>query len=153
MNRIKKLIACIVSLACVAVLAVGCTTSSSMSYTFSVDNGDTVKVTLDTSDKYKMTSDVPFTISQDGKELSHGTFIQGEAYEQYANVVQTDEKAVLLDSGTKDGNDYIFWCYDGKEYNYVIQIAGSNTGMILGNPVSEETAKECFNRLTITKES
>lgn len=152
MNKIRKLVACIVSLACVAALAAGCTTSSSMSYTFSVDNGDAVKITLDTSDKYKMTSDVPFTISQDGKELSQGTFIQGEAYEQYANVVQTDEKAVLLDSGTKDGNDYVFWCYDGKEYNYVIKIAGSNTGMILGNPVSEETAKECFNRLTITKE-
>ena len=152
MNKIKKLITCIVSLACVAAFAVGCSSSSSMSYTFSVDNGDSIKVSLDTSDKYKITSDVPFTISHDGEDLSQGTFIQSDAYEQYTNVVETDEKAVLLDSGTKDGNDYVFWCYDGKEYNYAIKIADSNTGMILGNPVSEEAAKECFNRLTITKE-
>ncbi len=148
----KKCLALLLSVVCVVCVLAGCTTSSSMSYTYSVDNGDSVKVTMDTSDKYHITSNAPFTISHDGKELSHGTFIHGEAYAQYVNAVETDEKAVLLDSGTKDGNEYIFWCYDGKEYNYAIMLADSNTGMILGNPVSEETAKEVFNRLTITNE-
>lgn len=108
------------------------------------------RVSLDTTDKYKITSDVPFTISQDGKEQTLETFIHGDAYTQYVSVIETDEKAVLLDSGTKDGNEYEFWCYDGKEYNYAIMIAESNTGMILGNPVSKKSAKDCFNRLTIS---
>ena len=58
----------------------------------------------------------------------------------------------MLDSGKKDGNDYFFWCYNDTEWNYVIKINGSNTGIVLGNNVSEESAKECFNRLTITVE-
>lgn len=148
MKMMKKIIACIASLVCVAALAVGCTTSSSLSYTYTVDNGDSVKVTLNTTDKYKITSSVPFKIMHDGEELTQGTFIHGDAYEQYKSVVQNDEKSVLLDSGTKDGHEYVFWCYDGMEYNYVVKIADSNTGILLYNPVSEETAKECFNRLT-----
>lgn len=75
-----------------------------------------------------------------------------EPYQQYVSVVNADEKAEMIDSGTKNGNEYIFWCYNGSEYNCAILIKGSNTGIVLGNPVSEESAKECFNRLTISVE-
>lgn len=150
MKKMNKILTCVAALICVVTMVAGCKTT--LAYTFNVDNGDVIKISMDTTDQYKMTSDVPFTISKDGQDLTQGTFIHGEAYEQYVNVVNTDDKAVLLDSGTKDGNEYVFWCYDGKEYNYAIMVSGSNTGVILGNPVSEETAKECFNRMTITKE-
>lgn len=72
--------------------------------------------------------------------------------EQYAAVVQSDENAKLLDSGTKDGNEYIFWSFNDREFNYAILIKDSNTGVILGNNVSEESARECFERLTFTVE-
>jgi hypothetical protein len=52
-----------------------------------------------------------------------------------------------LDKGNGDGIKYVFWNYDDKEYNYVILIKGSETGIILGNNVSRETAEEVFSRL------
>lgn len=152
MKKMKKIVVGIVSLICVLALTAGCTTHASLAYTFSIDNGDAIKVSLDIKGKYKITSDVPFTISCNGEDLTQGTFIHGEYYEQYVNAVQNDEKAVLLDSGEKDGNQYIFWSFDGKEYNYAVLVTGSNTGLILSNHVSEESARECFNRLTISKE-
>lgn len=148
----KKLIVIVVCMVLMSVMIVACDTNSSKSYTFTVDNGDKIKITLDTSDDYNISSDLPFTISCSDETLSQGLFILGEAYEQYVSVVETDDKAELLDSGTKDGHEYIFWCYNGSEYNYVILINDSSTGIILGNPVSEESAKECFNRLSITVE-
>ena len=134
----------------IMILFVGCgNAKTSKTYTFNVETGDSVKVKLDTSDKYNITSEVPFEISQDGDVKSQGTFIFGEAYEQYKDVVDTDENAELLDSGNKDGNEYVLWSYNDSEYNYAILVEGSSTGLILANDVSEESAKECFNRLTI----
>lgn len=150
MKKITALILCLVML---SVTFAGCNTNSSMAYTYTVDNGDKIKVELNTSDDYNISSDLPFTISCGGETLSQGSFILGEAYQQYVDVVKSDENAKLLDSGTKDGNEYIFWCYNGSEYNYAILIKGSSTGIVLANPLSEESAKECFNRLTITAEN
>lgn len=148
----KKTVLCILALVCVLVMVAGCDFHSSISYTFSIDNGDSIKVELNTADKYSMTSDVPFTISKDGEALSHGTFIHSDVYPEYANI-GSSENVQVIDSGTKDGNQYIFWCFDGKEYNYAILVGESNTGVLLGNMVSQESAKECFDRLTISAEN
>lgn len=149
----KKRLVYVFAILSMMILFVGCgNAKTSKSYTFNVETGDSVKVKLDTSDKYNITSEVPFEISQDGDVKSQGTFIFGEAYDQYKDVVDTDANAELLDSGNKDGNEYVFWSYNDSEYNYAILIEGSSTGLILGNNVSEESAKECFNRLTIEYE-
>lgn len=57
-----------------------------------------------------------------------------------------------MDKGKEDGKKYVFWNYDDKEYNYVILIEGSDTGILLGNSASKESAKEVFKRLEITLE-
>lgn len=146
----KKRLVYVFAILSIMILFVGCgNAKTSKTYTFNVETGDSVKVKLDTSDKYNITSEVPFEISQDGDIKSQGTFIFGEAYDQYKDVVDTDENAELLDFGNKDGNEYVFWSYNDSEYNYAILIEGSSTGLILANDVSEESAKECFNRLTI----
>lgn len=146
----KKRLVYVFTILSIMILFVGCgNAKTSKTYTFNVETGDSVKVKLDTSDKYNITSEVPFEISQDGDVKSQGTFIFGEAYDQYKDVVDTDANAELLDSGNKDGNEYVFWSYNDSEYNYAILIEGSSTGLILANDVSEESAKECFNRLTI----
>lgn len=148
----KKRLVYLFAILSMMILFVGCgNAKTSKAYTFNVETGDSVKVKLDTSDKYNINSEVPFEISQDGDIKSHGIFIFGEAYEQYKELVNSDEdeKLKLLDSGNKDGNEYVFWSYNDSEYNYAILIKDSSTGLILGNNVSEESAKECFNRLTI----
>ena len=137
----------IILVLCMIVCFAGCT--SHMAYTYSVETGDSIKVSLDTSDGYSITAEVPFAISVKGEKQTDGTFIYGEMYQQYVEVVNSTEGAEVLDSGTKDGNTYIFWTYNG-EYNYAIQVGNSNTGMILGNVVSEDSARACFERLTIS---
>ena len=148
MKTMKKAVVCLLSLVLVLTMLTGCETY--MAYTFSIDNGDSIKVSLDTSDKFKISSEVPFTISQDGKELTHGSFIHGEAYDEYVQALEADEKSVISDSGVKDGNKYTYWIYNGEEFNYVVLVEGSNTGVLLGNNVSPDSAMECFNRLTIS---
>lgn len=128
----------------------GC--SSFKAYTFTVETGDKIKVKLDTSDGYDITSDLPFTITQDEETLSQGTFITLDGYNQYIAVVNSDSNAEIIDSGNKDGITYTFYSYNDSEFNYIIKIDDSNTGILLGNPISEESAKECFERLTISKE-
>lgn len=141
------------SLAIVGVMLLsltGCTKSKS--YTFTVETGDKVKVQLNTTDGYDLSSDLPFTISKDGNTLSQGTFITTDGYNQYIDVVNSDSNARILDSGTKDGISYTFYSYNDSEFNYVIKIDGSNTGILLGNPNSQEGAKKCFELLTFTLE-
>ena len=149
----RKVLAIVLSAVLLSCLLTACSnTKSSKAYTFTVDNGDKIKVALNTEDDYDLSSEVPFTISCDGKTLSQGSFIQAEAYQQYVSVVNTDENAKLIDSGTKGGNEYIFWSYNDSEFNYAVLIKGSNTGVVIGNPISEESAKECFDRITISVE-
>jgi len=152
MNSIAKVIVIFLSAMLVFSMLAGCSDNSSMTYTFSVDNGDSIKVSLDTTDNYSMSSDLPFSISCNGETLSQGTFIQGDAFEQYKSVAMSDKNARVIDSGIKGGNDYIFWCYNGAEYNYAIMINDSNTGIVLGNAISEESARECFDRLSVYAE-
>lgn len=119
-------------------------------YDFKVDTGDSVRVELENTDGYNITSDIPFEISVDEKVQSQGIFIESSQFEEYEEVVNTDPTAKLIDSGTKDGNKYIFWSYADSEYNIVVLIGNSNTGVLLGNTVSEKSAKECFERLVFS---
>ena len=148
----KKVLAAVCSVVLVLCLFTACSTTSSKAYTFTVDNGDKIKIELNTAGNYDLSAELPFTISCDKETLSQGSFVLAKSYQQYVSVVNSDENAELIDSGTKDGNEYIFWCYNGSEYNYAILIEGSNTGIVLGNPISKESAKECFDRLTISAE-
>lgn len=148
----KKAVTLVLSVLLVVGLFTACNAKSMKAYTFTVDNGDKIRIELNTADEYDLSSELPFTISCDGKTHSQGSFILAESYQQYVAVIDADVNAEMIDSGTKDGNEYIFWCYNGSEYNYAILIKDSNTGIILGNLISEESAKECFDRLTIAVE-
>ena len=80
----KKKLVYMFTILSIMILFVGCgNVRTSKTYTFNVETGDSVKVKLDTSDKYNITSEIPFEISQDGDVKSQGTFIFGESYNQY----------------------------------------------------------------------
>ncbi len=121
-----------------------------MTYTYNVSTGDSVDIKLDTSDDYQLTSDLPFEISKDGQLLTSGSFINADGYQMYAGAVEEDENASLLENGSTDTIEYFMWNYNNSEYNYAILIKNSQTGVLLGNTVSEESAKEVFNRLQIS---
>lgn len=124
----------------------GCATSKS--FTYSVETGDSVEITLHSSGGYDLTSELPFTVSKNKVTQTQGTFIYASAYDSYVNAATSQEGAEILDSGTKDGMDYVFWSYNDEEFNYAICLNGSSTGVVLGNNVSEDSAKDCFKRLS-----
>ena len=80
--------------------------STEKSYTYSVDNGDDIKIGVNTSLGYDITSEVPFTISKNGETAFQGSFIYSYAYEDYRDAYEAEPTAVFLGEGTKDGNEY-----------------------------------------------
>ena len=145
----KKVLMSVIFVCTFALLLTGCTTSKS--YTFKVETGDEIEVKLNTNDGYDITSDLPFSVLKDEETLSQGTFITIDQYKQYISSVNNDSNAKIIESTTKNDLEYIFYSYNDSEWNYVIKISDSSTGLLIGNPISEESARECFNRLTINK--
>lgn len=128
----------------------GCSTYKS--YTYEVDTGDKITVRLDISNGYDISYELPFSIYDNDELLSQATFISLSGYNQYIGVINSDSSVRIIDSGSENGITYTFYSYNDSEFNYLIRVDGSSTGLLLGNPISEESARECFNRLTITKE-
>ena len=144
----KKIFKSILLVGIMMLALTGCTTNKS--YTYTVETGDKVKITLNTTDGYDLSSDLPFAISKDGNTLSQGTFIQESYYEQYVNAANTQGQ--IIDRGSNDNIEYVFYSYNNSEYNYVIKIKDSNTALLLGNPNSQEEAKKCFELLSFSLE-
>ena len=146
----KKVFGTLILFLTLSLVLTGCTTSKS--FTYDVQTGDSIKVKLNTSNGYELSSDLPFTISKDSKTLSQGTFITIDGYNQYIDVVNNDSNAKILDSGNTNGISYTFYSYNDSEFNYIIKIDNSKTGILLGNPNSKEEAKEIFDKLTFSLE-
>lgn len=144
----KKIFKSILLVGIMMLALTGCTTNKS--YTYTVETGDKVKITLNTTDGYDLSSDLPFAISKDGNTLSQGAFIQESYYEQYVNAANTQGQ--IIDRGSNDNIEYVFYSYNNSEYNYVIKIKDSNTALLLGNPNSQEEAKKCFELLSFSLE-
>ncbi|MCR5144627.1 MAG: hypothetical protein K6B67_04895 [Lachnospiraceae bacterium] len=149
--NVKKRVSIILSMILVVIVfAAGCgNANKTISYTFNVETGDDIVVSLDASDGYSMTPDVPFAVSKDDEVLSQGTFITADYYTYYVDAAKNDANAVIIDEGTKGDCSYVMWNYNDTEYDCVVMINGTNTGLVIGNDVSEESAKECFDRLEI----
>ena len=153
--KLKELAAALAAAACLALTGCGdsgISLKTNMSYTFVVDTGDSVKITLDTSDDYSMTSELPFAVSKDGEVQSQGTFITAETYGNYEEMIDDQDGVEILDTGSGNGIEYLFWSYNDAEFNYAVLIKGSNTGLLIGNNVSEKSAEDCFGRMKFTLE-
>ncbi len=149
-KRISFLIT--IPLACIMMLS-ACTTKTSKEVTYSVDTGDSVKITIDTKDGFDITMDVPFTVSKGDTDIFTGSFIYAEYYDVYRQVIDEDSNAVLLDEGSKDGNDYFCYSFEGNagtEYDYFILIKDSNTAIAMASLIGEKEASEAFKAMTIS---
>lgn len=139
----------LVCLLVVMFLITGC--RSNKTFTYQVSTGDMVKVKLDTSGDYNLKSELPFKILKGDKKLSQGTFVTIGGYNQYVKIAKGGNGAVVLDSGVKNGMEYLFYSYNDSNFNYIIKVS-SKTGVLLENSVSKESAEECFNRINLTIE-
>lgn len=127
--------------------------STQKAVTYQVDTGDSVKIAINTKDGFDITMDVPFTVSKEEAAIFTGSFIYAEYYDVYRQVVEEDSNVVLLDEGSKDGNDYFFYSFEGNigtEYNYIIMINDSKTAIAMSSLVGEKEASEAFEAMTIS---
>lgn len=148
----KTFIYLVITILTILMLLVLAGCSSSKSYTFTVETGDKIKIQLNTTDGYDISSDLPFKISKDGNTLSQGTFIKMNYCDEYINAVNNDSLAKVIDTGSTNDIEYLFYSYNNSEYNYIIKVKNSNTGILLGNPNSQEEAEKCFSLLTFSIE-
>ena len=154
MKRIMK--TGVLMLAVAVMLTLGaCSASSSKSYTFNVETGDTIKVKLDTSNGMSLSQkDGQFTVKKDEENILQGMFIHETGYNSYLAIKGQQGMRVLEDT-EKDGNTYYMYEIEGEsgtEENFVVWIRDSKTGMLIASLAGQEKAKEAFESLTITKE-
>lgn len=148
----KKIKSVIVGLLAGVMVLSGCSTNANKSVTYQVDNGDSVKITIDAKAGFDITMDVPFTVTKGDADILTGSFIYAEYYDTYREVIDADSKAVLLDEGSKDGNKYFFYSFEGNagtEYDYIILVQNSQTAIAMASLVGEKEASEAFNAMTI----
>ena len=121
-------------------------------HVYDTASGDKILIELDTKNDYALDSELPFTIRCGNDIVSIGSFITVDEYNIYKNSCDTDLNATILEmSETKNGDEYIFWIYSDDQYtefNHALLLKECNTGIILTNSISQESANDIFHRLT-----
>lgn len=149
----KNILVIIAALLASVMMFSGCSTNANKSVTYQVDNGDSVKITIDTKAGFDISMDVPFTVTKGDTTIFNGSFIYAEYYDTYREIIDTDSNAALLDEGSKDGNKYFFYSFEGNsgtEYDYIILVQNSQTAIAMASLVGEKEALEAFNAMTIS---
>lgn len=143
----------------VALVCAGCTNSKKLtqSYTFEVETGDTVKVSLDVSDKsnksnkYKLKQkDGQFLIKNDKETLSQGIFITKDTYDQYVSLLSSNSDISVLEKDKTKGCSYYLYEYKGEAgtgHAYVVWLNDSSTGILIGSLQNKKVAKDIFEKL------
>ena len=134
---------------CLAVFLTACSTESSKTYTYAVDKGDNIDITVDTKQDYDITSDVPFTISCGDESIFTGMFLYGADYDTYRSAYDVEETAELIDEGEKDGNEYFAFALP-NEVDYFVRVAGSDTAVVFASLMDTETAAAAFDAITVS---
>lgn len=149
-KKFRFLILCLA--ACLFLTA--CTTS--FSYTFQIETGEHIKVTLDTTGGQKLTQDNgTFTVNSSGGDaLTLGVFLLEEQTESYFDNLPSSDEVTILEQNSLSGMSYIFYTYSDAEasyWNYVIKPDSAVTGIGLTNEISQKSAEEVFALLDFEK--
>ena len=122
MKKIKYLL-----LITVVLLTVGCF-KSEKTYTYKAANTDEeIKVAIDTD--FKLSETEPVKVTKGDEEVASIIFITKTNYEE-VKVLLEDKTLNAIKNGKQDNNEY--YIYKVKEdYNYVLLIDGSNTGVAI----------------------
>ncbi len=140
---------------CMLFALVGCSFHSNMAYTFDVETGDSIKVKMDTSNGWKLTTENgAFYVKDENKEtILYGIFIDQEDYDMYMSSLLVAPNVTVLEESEANGYEYTMCEIENAELteiDYVGWIADSNTGVIIASIQSREVTEEAFERITLT---
>ena len=149
MKKISKLLL-IPLIILLSMVLTGCT--KTIAYTYAVETGDNIRIELykDNDTSYKLSSDVPFTISKDDKTLSTGSFLTSDGYDSYKYNVEVESHIEIFKKDETDDLIYTFFSVKNEKFIYLIKVKNSNTGIILENDHSKKEAKEVFDMIGIS---
>lgn len=110
-------------------------------------DGIKVKVTLEKSGGYTL-DDKNFVINKMTKSSTTGEFLGITDYNIINNVTDNDPSVRIIDKGTINNIDYIFY-YDNNRsaYSHIVKIKDSDMVILLISRNGEEDAVDIFSRL------
>lgn len=120
---------------------------------FEVDTGDDVVISLEASSGYEVVLSDAFSIVKDDVSYADGFFIDEEVYNEYIVAAKEEEFYEYIDEGSTDQYDYVRAVYDSYSYDYIIFFKGFNTGIVLMNYESLESAKEMIDLISFEIET
>lgn len=143
----KKVICIVAVILCFGVCFTACKTTSSASLTFNIETGDSIKVTLDTSDGLKLSQkDGHFMVEDENSTVLIGIFLTEDMYDSYeaavlstAEIIEQDDGFYFYQTTNEEGN---------IETDFLYDIPGSDTAVIIGSLEEQDVAKAAFDRLT-----
>lgn len=148
---------CMISLGvAMIILLSSCSVNTSLSLTYKIENGDKIKVTLNTSDGHSLSQEENATIvvKKGDEAILQGVFLTNEMYDGYINSIRSTEGITIVEENDKDGSDYIFYQFEGQsgtENTFIIKVKDSNTGALLASLSPKEDAKAAFEMLSFEK--
>ncbi len=150
--KLKKLT--IATLLCLLMAFTFAACSTGKSLTFQIENGESVKVTLDTTGGYNLLEeDGMITVQKDNEDVLNGMFLTSSGFDTYAAAI-TASDAVILKATPSDSPTFYFYQFDGAagtETTFLFKIKGSDTAVIIASLASKEEAEAAFDRLTFEK--
>lgn len=148
MRKIKAIL-----LLCFFLTLTSCSSNMKSTVSYKIETGDIIGITIDAKRGYSQTETVPFAIQKDNETVMTGNFIYIDSYEEYMEQIKTDPAVEIITESEKDRNQYVFFHETGmNEYAYLIQVADTETALILGGGKEQQKAEECFNSLQIISE-
>lgn len=130
---------------------------TSKSYSFQIENGDKIKITLDTSDGYQLAQeDGVFTIVKDDQSILTGCFLTSDGYEEKVATVLASDLADMISATPEDAPTSYFYQFEGEagtETDFLFSIEGTETGAIVGSLSPRAEAEAAFALLQFEKVS
>lgn len=155
MSIFKTIGASIVRLGMAATLAVApvmmtaCSTTLDKSYTFVVDTGDNIKVTVDMKGGHDLSQDGgTFEVAnEDGDSIVSGTFMEVAQFDTYKDSMEDGKFNGEVESV---GDDLLIWSYasdSGTEHNRFVKVS-DKTAVLMGSIADGDEAKKAYDAIS-----
>lgn len=152
MTRLKRVTP--VLLLCVALLIVvltACNPTFRKSFTFHIDNGEQIKVTLDTAGGYDLQQENGrISVEKDGETILVGKFLTSAGFDQYVDQVLPAGNVTVLE----EKPDYYLYQLEGEagmETTFLLKVDGAETGVLLVTLSPLEQARAVYEQLKFEK--
>lgn len=127
---------------------------TSKSYTFQIENGEMIKVKLDTSDGYDLIQENGrFAVKKSDETILQGYFLTEDGFTQKEALILSSQEVEIKQ--TNEHPKLYVYQYKGEaglETDYLLQVENAKTGVIVGSLYSYEEANSAFEKMSFQKE-